>query len=134
MRCYWPLFGPLLEDWVLLAFVWTFVGGLGATGLCLDLCWRTRCYWPLFGLSSCTSHVCQHCRAQVEHLGLHGLSCKKSQEQHFRHVAVNDTIKRSLGAAKIPQLEPPPLADLMVSVLIELPLADLMVSDLIEPP
>ena len=51
--------------------------------------------------------VCQHSGAQVKQLDLHALSCKKSQERHFRPAAVNDIKKRSLGAEKIPaQLEP----------------------------
>ena len=58
------------------------------------------------GLSLCTSHVCQHCGTQMEQLGLHGLSCKKSQGRCFRHAAVSDIRKRSLDAAKIPVQQP----------------------------
>ena len=77
--------GPCLEDEVVCV----------ATGLHLEL-------------YLCTSHVCQHCGAQMEQLGLHGLSCKKSQGRHFRHAAVR---KRSLDAAKIPaQLDPSTLS------------------------
>ena len=64
------------------------------------------CYWFHLGLS-----VCQHSGAQVKQLGLHALSCKKSQERHFRQAAVNDIKKRSLGTEKIPaQREPSTLS------------------------
>ena len=43
----------------------------------------------------------------IFHLGLHGLSCRKSQGRHPRHAAVNELIRRSLASAKIPShLEP----------------------------
>ncbi len=67
--------------------------------------WRMRWFMLLLVFVwdyPCIHHVCQHCGAQVEQLGMHGLSCKKSQGRHFRHMTVNDIIKRSLGAAKIP--------------------------------
>ena len=43
----------------------------------------------------------------MDHLATHGLSCRKSQGRHSRHAAINDLIKRSLAAVKIPaHLEP----------------------------
>ena len=53
-------------------------------------------------LSLCSLHVCHHCGAQVEQLGLHDQNFMKGQGRHFRNAAVNDIIKRSLGATKIP--------------------------------
>ena len=43
--------------------------------------------------------VCQHCNNQVDHQGLHGLSCRKSQGRHPRHAAINDIIRRPLTSA-----------------------------------
>ena len=43
------------------------------------------------------THVCLHCRAQLEKFGMQGLSCKKNQGRYFRHAAVNHVAKRSLG-------------------------------------
>ena len=65
-----------------------------AVGLCL-------------GVALCVAHCCQHCGSDVDEMGTHGLSCRFSSGRFSRHAAINDTIKRSLNAAKIPcQLEP----------------------------
>ena len=59
------------------------------------------------GVALCVAHCCQHCGSDVNEMGTHGLSCRFSSGRFFRHAAINDTIKRSLNAAKIPcQLEP----------------------------
>ena len=59
------------------------------------------------GITLCLPHQCHQCSADVDHLGLHDLSCQKSQGQHPRHAAVNELIRRSLASAKIPShLEP----------------------------
>ncbi len=56
------------------------------------------------GVPLCEPHQCRHCRAEVDHLGTHGLSCRFSKGRHSRHATI---IKRSLGTAKIPShLEP----------------------------
>ena len=47
------------------------------------------------------------CNTEVDHVGLHSLSCRRSQIQHPRHAAVNDLLKRSLASAKIPSLLEP---------------------------
>ena len=39
----------------------------------------------------CRPHTCQHCEAEVDQLGLHGLSCKRSEGRHHRHSAINDS-------------------------------------------
>ena len=58
-------------------------------------------------LSLCRPHQCLHCGSEVDQLGTHGLSCRYSQGRHSRHAAVNDLVKRSLDAARIPShLEP----------------------------
>ena len=54
------------------------------------------------GYTLCRPHSCQHCRAEVDHLATHGLSCRKSEERHYRHVAVNDILYRTLASAYIP--------------------------------
>ena len=52
-------------------------------------------------------HSCQHCRAKVDHLATHSLSCKKSEGRHNRHAVVNDILYRTLGSTYIPsRLEP----------------------------
>ena len=55
----------------------------------------------------CHPHVCLHCQAQVDHQGLHGLSCCRSQGRHPRHAAINDMVRRSPSSAGVPShLEP----------------------------
>ena len=52
-------------------------------------------------------HHCHQCGTEVNHLGLHGLSCRMSQGQHSWHAAVNKLIRRALALAKVPShLEP----------------------------
>ena len=59
------------------------------------------------GLPLCRPHQCVHCEAEVDDRGTHSLSCRFSKGRHPRHGAVNDVVKRSLEAAKIPShLEP----------------------------
>ena len=59
------------------------------------------------GSPLCRPHFCQHCGAAVDHLGLHGLSCKKSEGRHYRHSSINDILHRALSSAKVPsRLEP----------------------------
>lgn len=58
------------------------------------------------GLRVCSSHKCR-CGALVDEFGLHPLSCCLSAGRFPRHSALNDIIKRGLGAAGFPsQLEP----------------------------
>ena len=56
----------------------------------------------LYRVTLCHPHVGQHCHNQVDHQGLHGLSCRKSQGRHPRHAAINDIIRRSLTSAGVP--------------------------------
>ena len=59
------------------------------------------------GLPLCHPHLCSGCGAEVGEDGIHGLSCHYSKGRHSRHAALNDIVKRSLDAAKIPShLEP----------------------------
>ena len=59
------------------------------------------------GLPLCSLHTCSGCGGDVQEDGIHGLSCRYSTGCHSRHVALNDIVKRSLDAAKIPSnLEP----------------------------
>ena len=51
------------------------------------------------GVTLCRPHKCHQCGAEVNHLGLHGLSCRRSQGRHL--------LKRSLASAKIPSLLEP---------------------------
>ena len=60
-----------------------------------------------FGLPFCSPHTCSGCGGDVQEDGIHGLSCRYSRGRHSRHAALNDIVKRSLNAAKIPShLEP----------------------------
>ena len=59
------------------------------------------------GLALCHLHSCSDCGAEVNEAGIHGLNCRYSRGCHSRHSALNDIVKRSLEAAKIPcHLEP----------------------------
>jgi len=59
------------------------------------------------GVPLCEPHICQHCGAEVDSSGLHGLSCLYSKGRHPRHAAINDIVRRSLASAKVPShLEP----------------------------
>ena len=60
--------------------------------------------WLHLGVALCRLHKCHQCGTEVDHLGLHDLSCRKSQGWHSRHTAVNDLLKRSLASARIPSL------------------------------
>ena len=69
------------------------------------------------GVSLCHPHSCIHCGEEVSHLGTHGLSCKFSQGQHFRHGALNEIVHRALTAAHIPScLEPSGMSHSMANV------------------
>ena len=54
------------------------------------------------GVTLCQAHHCHQCEMEVDHLGLHGLSCRKSQGHHSRQVAINDLINRALASAQVP--------------------------------
>ena len=59
------------------------------------------------GVALCEPHQCRHCQADVDCRSTHGLSCRFSMRRFARHAAINDIIKRSLDAVKIPNhLEP----------------------------
>jgi len=58
----------------------------------------------------CDPHQCV-CGTEVDSLGVHGLSCRKSAGRHMRHNALNDLVKRALASAEIPLcLEPTSLS------------------------
>ena len=59
------------------------------------------------GLPLCHPHLCFGCGAELGEDGIHGLSYRYSKGCHSRHAALNDIVKRSLDAAKVPSnLEP----------------------------
>ena len=59
------------------------------------------------GLPLCQDRLCSSCGAEVGEPGTNGLSYRFSKGCHSSHTAVNDSIKRSLEAAKVPcHLEP----------------------------
>ena len=60
-----------------------------------------------WGAPLCRPHNCHHCVLEVDSLATHGLNCRWSEGRHYRHAALNDTVHRTLSAAKIPsRLEP----------------------------
>ena len=62
------------------------------------------------GVPICGPHSCHHCGAEVDVLGHHALSCRKSEGRLQRHAALNDIIHRTLTSAHVPsRLEPPGL-------------------------
>ena len=59
------------------------------------------------GAPLCLPHQCHHCGAEVDCLGMHGLSCRWSEGRFSPHAAINDIIYRSLHSANVPaHLEP----------------------------
>ena len=42
------------------------------------------------GVPICGPHSCKHCGPQVNAIGRHALSCRKSEVRHHRHAEVND--------------------------------------------
>ncbi|XP_047995546.1 uncharacterized protein LOC125233536 [Leguminivora glycinivorella] len=55
-------------------------------------------------------HCCP-CGSQVDSLGSHGLSCRRSAGRLSRHASLNDVIRRALASVGVPAtLEPPGLA------------------------
>lgn len=50
----------------------------------------------------CHPYRCYKCNADVDHLALHGLSCRNSLGHHPSHAAENYMIKRSLASANMP--------------------------------
>ena len=60
------------------------------------------------GAPVCGLHHCQHCSAEVNALGRHGLSYRQSVGRHFQHAAaLNEIVNWDLIAAHVPsRLEP----------------------------
>lgn len=73
-----------------------------SVGLCMDddvifvtvgLCLGAPLYDP---------YLCCHWKAEVDPCSIHGLSCRLSRGWHPHYAVINDEIKRSPNAAKIP--------------------------------
>ena len=58
------------------------------------------------GTTLCATHQCP-CGSQVDALGTHGLSCKKSGARIQRHNALNDVVHRGLVRAGVPSNKEP---------------------------
>ena len=54
------------------------------------------------GTQLCHPHSCYHCGTEVDELGIHGLSCRKSEGRHHRHSELKDIVHRALITAHIP--------------------------------
>ena len=59
------------------------------------------------GAPICTPHSCNLCGSQIDKLGTHGLSCRRSPGRIPRHEALNSIIQQSLTAAKVPSILEP---------------------------
>ena len=89
------------------AGAWLTALPISSLGLCMDDEVVRIAVGLRLGVALCVPHCCQHCGSDVDEMGTHGLSCHFSKGRHSRHAAINDTIKRSLNAAKIPCLLEP---------------------------
>ena len=58
------------------------------------------------GADVCELHMCR-CGRRMDVKSLHGLFCKFSAEQHPRHGALNDIIKRGLQSERVPSILEP---------------------------
>ena len=58
------------------------------------------------GVPVCGPHSCHRCGAEVDVLGHHVLSCRRSEGRHQRHAALNDIIHRTLTSAHVPLEHP----------------------------
>jgi hypothetical protein len=52
------------------------------------------------GCNLCTPHICK-CNAKVDEIGIHGLSCSKSNGRFSRHTEINSIINRSLTSIHV---------------------------------
>ena len=59
------------------------------------------------GAPICTPHSCNLWGSQIDKLGTHGLSCRRSPGRIPRHEALNSIIQQSLTAAKVPSILEP---------------------------
>jgi hypothetical protein len=59
------------------------------------------------GIPMCHPYQC-NCGKEVDHFGLHGLSCKFSRGRKSRHDSINDLIKRALISCDFPSIREPP--------------------------
>ena len=86
---------------------------ISSAGLCLDDTSLHIAVGLRLGTAICSPHPCQLCGSEVSSLGLHGLSCRKSEERHSCHASLNDITKHSLSSAGVlSRLEPPGLSRL----------------------
>ncbi|XP_055355475.1 uncharacterized protein LOC129600865 [Paramacrobiotus metropolitanus] len=94
------------------ASAWLFALPVASLGTLLDDAAVRIAVALRLGVQICKQHKCR-CGEMVDALGLHGLSCSKSQGRFRRHASLNSLIQRSLGSAKVPSiLEPPGLSRL----------------------
>ena len=85
---------------------WLHALPLSACGLRLDNETIRVCVGLRLGAKLCERHTCI-CGEQVDILGLHGLSCKKSTGRVSRHNFINDIVCRSLRRAGVPAIKEP---------------------------
>ena len=69
--------------------------------------WLLGLPWAFIRALPFVIHTHQHCGAEVDSYGLHGLSCKWSQGHLHWHTAINSIVHEPLAAAQVPsRLEP----------------------------
>ena len=71
------------------------------------------------GVPICGPHLCHHCWDEVDVMGRHALSCRKSEGRHHRHAVVNDIIHRTLASAHVPSWLEPSWDNICACVLAE---------------
>jgi hypothetical protein len=86
---------------------WLNAPPISSLGLRLEDTVVTTAVGLRLGSPLCVPHRCQHCGAEVDESGTHGLSCRRSEGRHPRHSALNNLVKRALAAVNVPAvLEP----------------------------
>ena len=86
---------------------WLHALPLSALGLRLDDEHLRVAVGLRLGTPLCSPHQCQHCGEEVDTMGRHGLSCRRSEGRHHRHAAMNSIIHHALTSARVPaRLEP----------------------------
>ena len=81
-------------------------------GLCMDDNTIRIAIGLHLGTPLCIPHLCYHCGANVDTLGMHRFSCHFSTGCHFHHAMLNDIVYRALSFANVPsRLEPTGLND-----------------------
>ena len=75
---------------------WLNAPPIAALGLLMENIVISTAVGLRLGLPLCSPHTCHLCGKDVDELGTHDLSCRRSLGRHSRHSWINDLIKRSI--------------------------------------